>query len=313
MYDREKVQDRQREKALWQQSGARYRVSEEKEAGFQTGKRSERTAHNFETDAAEKSKKHLPVHLAALENAYGNVEFARLKDGSLTVSFAKRQAFGEPVSDRDLEKLHMERCKRSRSGGMPRIQNSRSPLGAEAFVLRSEKSAARQVEQVVKTTRSPLEQIARSMASRLLPVGREVMPKEQMAVIVSDLERTARRVLEKDKADKGKKQEKKEEVRPERRSAEKTPAATTSEAAIAAAMPAATTAAVETAEAVTAAATTARSATAAAAMTEATTAAAATTPADITTRGAAPDGRQTEEGETDKAGDRTGEGEAKKG
>lgn len=188
--------DREREKELWKQSGARYRVKDGEMCRMQVGERRWRKADNFEADAAPKSGKKLPLHLAALENEYGNVEFVRQEDGSLMVSFARRQEFQEPVFMQDSERIHMNHSTESRVGGMTRMQNSGAVCGAEAFVLNPKKSAGRQMNQILQLSFKPLEQIVRSMASLLVPVGQTVMAQEQQERICQDLVRTARRVFE---------------------------------------------------------------------------------------------------------------------
>ncbi len=174
-----------RERELWKQSGARYRVKEEKRAG--------RKGDTFESDRIKRNGRPLPIHLASLENTYGNIEFTRQEDGSLAVSFAKKQEFKEPVFEHDEEKINESRLVKERTGSLIRMHNSGSPWGAEAFVLSKGKSASRQVNRIMQEAAKPLEQMARSMASLLVPASQDVMPREQFDMIYEDLVRTARR------------------------------------------------------------------------------------------------------------------------
>ena len=183
------MHDRERERELWRQSGARYRVKEEK--------RTERRADTFEADTMKQSGRRFPLHLADLENEYGNVEFTKQPDKSLVVSFARKREFKEPVFKRDEEKITENRLVKERAGSMMRMRNSGSPFGAEAFVLTKEKSAAKQVNRILKEAAKPLEEMARSMASLLVPASQDVMPQAQMDMIYEDLVRTARHAVEK--------------------------------------------------------------------------------------------------------------------
>lgn len=176
-----------RERELWKQSGARYRVKEEKGA--------KRKGDTFESDRIKRNGRLFPIHLASLENTYGNVEFTRQEDGSLVVSFAKKQEFKEPVFERDEEKINENRLVRERTGSLIRMHNSGSPFGAEAFVLSKEKSVPKQVNRIMQKAAKPLDQMARSMASLLIPASQDVMPREQFDIIYEDLVRTARHAV----------------------------------------------------------------------------------------------------------------------
>lgn len=178
---------------FWNQSGSRYQIREETE---------EKKDAHYTVTSPENAGKRLPVCLSSLENRYGSVDFSRLEDGTVAVSFARKEEFSEPVWSEDRERLNLERVKKQEmGGGVKRLRMTDASGGAEAFLLPAERG----VKQEISTVLSRLDEMAESMASLLLPLRREEMLPSGRTQLGFDLSRAARtaerknRVKEKEK------------------------------------------------------------------------------------------------------------------
>ena len=138
--------------------------------------------------SVQERKSHIPIRLTALENRYGGVEFSRMEDGHMAVSFARKAEFQEPVWKQNREQMNLVQAEKKELGGGTKMLKEEEG-GAEAFILTPERSVGKELQHIC----SHIEHRAESMASLLLSAGEGNMAEAEQTQLKFDLSRAARR------------------------------------------------------------------------------------------------------------------------